>query len=145
MSPAVSFSGTLRILSAGTSIDDSEIFRTGSSEDKSHGNRRGRRPRKAPARRDHTRIEVTSVTAERWGKGFSQGSGVSRSELGRLVLGPSLRFQLRVNGRKNNCYLYSEDELFVSICEDNDVSSFGRTPGDAQERLREALELFYEQ
>ena len=70
---------------------------------------------------------------------------MSRSELGRLVLGPSLRFQLRVNGRKNNCYLYSEDELFVSICEDNDVSSFGRTPGDAQERLREALELFYEQ
>jgi predicted RNase H-like HicB family nuclease len=40
--------------------------------------------------------------------------------------------------------IFQEDDLRVGFCHDLDVSSFGDTPGDAQDSLKEAVEAFLE-
>lgn len=144
MNPAVSFYGDYHIRSAGTTVDGTEISHTKSSYKDQQEILEERRPLRHPSITTPGSIEITSATVERWGEGFDRGSILHYYEIDRLMLGPTLRFKISVNRRRHDCYLYSEDDLFVSICEDNNVSSFGNTPGDAQERLREALELFYE-
>ena len=44
-----------------------------------------------------------------------------------------------------NAVIVKEDDLYVAQCLDVDVSSFGATRAQALERLREAVELHYEE
>ncbi|MCU0424806.1 MAG: type II toxin-antitoxin system HicB family antitoxin [Candidatus Kapabacteria bacterium] len=40
--------------------------------------------------------------------------------------------------------IWREGEHYVSLCLNNDVSSFGESREEALENLKEALELYYE-
>jgi len=46
--------------------------------------------------------------------------------------------------RKIEYVIWKEGEFFVSLCLNNQVSSFGETPNEAKDNLIEALELYYE-
>ncbi len=41
--------------------------------------------------------------------------------------------------------VFREEDVFVALCPDLDVSSFGDTPEEAKRSLQEALEAFLEQ
>ncbi len=41
--------------------------------------------------------------------------------------------------------IFQEGELYVGICPDLDVSSFGETPEAAKQSVQEALEAFFEE
>ena len=58
--------------------------------------------------------------------------------------GEFIRFKMNAYGHRHNCYIYPENEFYVSICEDNNISSFGSSPAEAQEMLQEALELYHD-
>ena len=47
--------------------------------------------------------------------------------------------------RKLNAVIVKEDGLFIAQCLDVDVSSFGHTRAQAVSRLREAVQLHYEE
>jgi len=40
--------------------------------------------------------------------------------------------------------IFQEDDLWVGLCPDLDVSSFGESPAEARESLQEAIEAFLE-
>jgi len=41
--------------------------------------------------------------------------------------------------------IFQEGELYVGLCPDLDVSSFGETPENAKQSVQEALEAFFEE
>ncbi|GET36950.1 type II toxin-antitoxin system HicB family antitoxin [Microseira wollei] len=41
--------------------------------------------------------------------------------------------------------IFQEGELYVGLCPDLDVSSFGETPEEAKQSVQEALEAFFEE
>lgn len=41
--------------------------------------------------------------------------------------------------------IFQEGDLYVGLCPDLDVSSFGETPEEAKQSVQEALEAFFEE